>query len=216
MDVRGQLLQTDSATMYDIARYVIKPFTKQHSCSYAERVSTAPQQPAWVVLHWWGMPFKELLTALEYHSKDRGTSTAPYWLAAFACNQHGGNGYEVEAGHQQAIEEAMALAFGTVAVVDKEGRCFKRICYLHEAHLALTRNQVRSITSTPSHAAVPSSLTHSPSLPSGHQFSDPSYVRHLYNMGTSLLQDRPHAAASGCNRLSGWFYYGRYESLREE
>ena len=56
MDVRGQLLQTDSATMYDIARYVIKPFTKQHSCSYAERVSTAPQQPAWVVLHWCHLP----------------------------------------------------------------------------------------------------------------------------------------------------------------
>lgn len=67
MDVNGQLLLAEDVTMYDLVRYVLKPATRsvvgKSSCSYVEFVATAPQQPSWVVIHWWGQPFSGARTA---------------------------------------------------------------------------------------------------------------------------------------------------------
>ena len=44
-----------------------------------------------------------------------------------------------------AIRDAMRASFGTVALIDRTGVFFKRICCLYELQLALERNQsVRS------------------------------------------------------------------------
>jgi hypothetical protein len=45
---------------------------------------------------------------------------------------------------EQAMQKAMSCAFGTVAVLDKDGTVFKRTCFLHELHAALRRNQTTS------------------------------------------------------------------------
>ena len=83
----------------------------------------------------------ELLTVLEQHTKDRGVSdeVAGYWLSAFATNQHGSGRFDAAA--QAAVNEAMGMAFGTVAVLDRQGFAMKRICVLYELHTALARNQ---------------------------------------------------------------------------
>ena len=90
MGVDGKLLSPEKVSMYDVIRYVVKPATRKHGCSYVELVSEGPQRPSWVVIHWWGQPVQEVLASLEQHSKDRGVSdeVASYWIASFAFNQH--------------------------------------------------------------------------------------------------------------------------------
>lgn len=54
-------------------RYVLKPCTQAHRCSYVERVAGAEARaPVWFVCHWWGQPFRAVLDALEQHARDRG------------------------------------------------------------------------------------------------------------------------------------------------
>ena len=142
MDVHGAPLTPERVDLYDVLRYVVKPATRAATCSYVERVAVRPQLPSWVVVHWWGQPLAEVVACLEAHTRDRGVSDAAgsYWLAAFALNQHQQGGVFDDAAWQ-AMQQATHLSCGTVAVVDREGSAFKRVCLLYELLAAVRCNQ---------------------------------------------------------------------------
>lgn len=135
MGMEGSLIAADTATMYDVLRYVIKPCTKRARCSYTEFISpAAPQAPFWCVSHWWGTPLRELIECLEQHARDRGISEmTPYWISAFAVNQHNvGSDYDSDV--SEAFCKALTVATGTVAVLDSQGMALKRVWLLYEMY----------------------------------------------------------------------------------
>ena len=92
LDRKGQPLHKDRINLYDVVKYVVKPATKEHKCSYVELVApagTSSQRPKWFVSHWWGEPVKDFIKALKNHAEVRGlASTDAYWVCAYANNQH--------------------------------------------------------------------------------------------------------------------------------
>ena len=103
IDFNGNLLTPDSVTLYDVNRYIIKPFTVEKQISFVEALpSTAgPQPPRFCVSHWWGETVRDFLSCLEqaildfrvnykYEDDVRGggmTEGAPVWICAYANNQ---------------------------------------------------------------------------------------------------------------------------------
>jgi len=200
MDVQGEPLTPDTVCMYDIVRYVIKPATRTWKCSYAELVSEAPQQPSWVVLHWWGMPLREMLQSLEQHSRDRGVSDecASYWIAAMATNQHARDAYTYESGTtpiHSAVADAMTLSFGTLALVDKRALFFRRVAPLYEVFLALHG------TCTPHaggmHAAIRGHNAHGHGAQPAHKFD-------VFTVRTHVAPHKPHTVAHALGLTDGF------------
>jgi hypothetical protein len=80
-----------AVTLYDAAKYVIKPATVQAQCSMVELMATASQLPKWFVSHWWGEPVAEFLACLTAHAKDRKLkkTDASYWICAVRFARRG-------------------------------------------------------------------------------------------------------------------------------
>ena len=81
LDREGQPLHKDRINLYDVVKYVVKPATEEHKCSYVELVApagTSSQRPKWFVSHWWGEPVKDFIKALKEHARVRiPTSRVP-------------------------------------------------------------------------------------------------------------------------------------------
>ena len=60
-----------AVTLYDAAKYVIKPATVQAQCSMVELMATASQLPKWFVSHWWGEAVADFLACLTAHATSR-------------------------------------------------------------------------------------------------------------------------------------------------
>ena len=80
-----------AVTLYDAAKYVIKPATVQAQCSMVELMATASQLPKWFVSHWWGEAVAEFLACLKAHAKDRKLkkTDASYWICAVRFARRG-------------------------------------------------------------------------------------------------------------------------------
>ena len=113
LDRKGQPLHKDRINLYDVVKYVVKPATKEHKCSYVELVApagTSSQRPKWFVSHWWGEPVKDFIKALKNHAKVRGlASTDAYWVCAYANNQHDLDADIPDDPKQSAFFKAMQL-----------------------------------------------------------------------------------------------------------
>ena len=57
-DWEGRALRPETVSLYDAAKYVIKPATVERQCSFVELFASAPQLPKWFVSHWWGEPVR--------------------------------------------------------------------------------------------------------------------------------------------------------------
>ena len=57
-DWEGRALRPETVSLYDAAKYVIKPATVERQCSFVELFAAAPQLPKWFVSHWWGEPVR--------------------------------------------------------------------------------------------------------------------------------------------------------------
>jgi hypothetical protein len=137
MGVDGALLRAETATLYEVLRYVIKPCSQSTKCSYVEYLGNGPQLPLWCVSHYTGMPFKDMLECLEQHARDRGISEyAPYWICEFAVNQHA---LVANAALDDPFRKALDVATGTITVMDRRGLALKRVWCLHEAHETIRR-----------------------------------------------------------------------------
>jgi len=131
----AEVLTADTITLYDLAKYWIEPETQERKCSMVELIAAGPQPPEWFVSHWWGEPVKDFITCLRQHLKDRDLplDTTAYWVCAYALRQHD-LGIELAGGVRFS---PFALARGTVSVVDKSGRYFRRIWCCYELYVSI-------------------------------------------------------------------------------
>jgi len=104
-DYKGNLLVPDKVTLYDVNKYVIKPFTAKQKIYFVEALpSTArPQLPRSYISHRWGEPLIQFIQILEQAVLDfrvscsiygdqvsRGggmTADTPVWVCAYSKNQ---------------------------------------------------------------------------------------------------------------------------------
>ncbi len=100
---KGQRLTPETVTLYDIDKYIVKPFTKDTQASFVETLPSTggTQPPRFFLSHWWGESFVHTLACLEQFVKDfsdnwddshdaRGggmTEDTPICICAFANNQ---------------------------------------------------------------------------------------------------------------------------------
>ena len=100
---KGGLLTPDKVTLYDINKYIIKPFTakKNNSCMAALPLIAGPQLPHVSISHWWRETANDFIKCLEQAVRDfsinrdnednqrRGwvTIDTPAWVCAYTNNQ---------------------------------------------------------------------------------------------------------------------------------
>ncbi|CAE7250721.1 unnamed protein product [Symbiodinium sp. CCMP2592] len=80
-------------TMYYIDPNLVRPITRKHKLSFAERVG--PQQVQFFISHWWGTPFVRFCESVRRHavqisgSEDESTwKLVSYWICTFSNNQY--------------------------------------------------------------------------------------------------------------------------------
>ena len=85
LNFQAEALTDKTVTLYDAARYVIKPATYAKLCSYVELVAAGAQRPKWFCSHWWGEPVFDFVACIETHAMDHGYDDATaYWVCAYA------------------------------------------------------------------------------------------------------------------------------------
>ena len=148
VDWQGAALVVEKVALYDCANHVILPFTVARECSFVEMVAHTAQPPKWFVSHWWGEPVVDFISCLEQHAQDyalngRGkvvggtTEETPYWVCAYANNQWALGDALTDNPGETSFHKAMALAEGTVSVLDKGGVVFTRIWCGYEVYVSL-------------------------------------------------------------------------------
>jgi len=158
-DFKGNLLTPDKVTLYEVDRYIIKPFTVETQSSFVQSLpSTAgPQPPRLFVSHWWGETVSDFLECIEQaiidfrvnyndNTDSRGggmTDDTPVWICAYANNQWLLSGDITKDPKESGFTKAMEVAEGrTITILDKEGIVFSRIWCIFELYLTLTNSQV--------------------------------------------------------------------------
>jgi len=71
----------DNVTFQHIMENIIIPRTKEKQCSYIETIATREQKTTWCVVFSLDQSFKDIVTVLKQHSKDRQLkSNDYYWM----------------------------------------------------------------------------------------------------------------------------------------
>jgi hypothetical protein len=74
-------LLVDDVTFHHIMENIILPRTEEKKCSYIETIATSEQKTTWSVIVSRAQSFKDIVTVLKQHSKDRQLkSTDCYWM----------------------------------------------------------------------------------------------------------------------------------------
>merc|ERR1740124_666858 len=156
---KGEPLSPDQVNLYDLDRYLIRPFTVKCKQSLVTRMpSTAGSQPPrFFVSHWWGETVKDFIACIEQAVRDfamnysghdihedRGggmSQDTPVWVCAYGNNQW--NLADITEDPQDSgFAKAMTIAKGrTITVLDKEGKVFTRVWCIFELHLTLVAPQ---------------------------------------------------------------------------
>ena len=150
---KGEALTPDMVTLYDVDKYVIRPFTVKTKKSF---VSTLPstagtQPPRWFISHWWGEQVNDFVSCVETFVTDfsincnesqdwRGggmTADTPIWICAYANNQWDLSEITINP-YSSSFTLAMKEAdFRTLSILDSGGVVFTRIWCILEVYLAL-------------------------------------------------------------------------------
>ena len=137
-DKSGKQRTPGTVTLYDAARFVIKPATYAAQCSLVELIAFGEQVPLYFVSHWWGEPVLDFVKCLEQHAVDRGLGVdSPYWVCAYANNQWKLDDEIGGSLEESSFRKAMKLSFGTVTVLDEGGITFSRIWCGYEIFTSL-------------------------------------------------------------------------------
>lgn len=133
VDLEGDLVSVDCITTRDLVTYMVVPATQDRGCSFVELVASGPQRLDWFVSHVWSQAALCLFECIQQHTQDRGQSTAPYWIFAFACAHPAGD-------LRQEVDclEVLKLSGGTISVVDSGGVYFSRAWCCYEVWISLT------------------------------------------------------------------------------
>jgi len=157
-DWNGNLLTPDKVTLYDVNKYIIKPYTEKSEASFVETLpSTAgTQPPRFFVSHWWGETLYHTMDCLEQMIEDfemncnedddnKGggmTEDTPIWICAFANNQHDLENAITPDPSKSGFAKAMEVAnCRTVSILDKDGIVFTRIWCVFELYTTLMKKQ---------------------------------------------------------------------------
>ena len=150
---KGETLTPEMVTLYDVDKYVIRPFTVKTKKSF---VSTLPstagtQPPRWFISHWWGEQVYDFVSCVETFVNDfskncndshdwRGggmTADTPIWICAYANNQWDLSDITINP-YSSSFTLAMKEAdFRTLSILDSGGVVFTRIWCILEVYLAL-------------------------------------------------------------------------------
>ena len=151
-------LTPDKVTLYDINKYIIKPYTEASESSFVETLpSTAgTQRPRFFVSHTWGETLFHTMDCIEQMSKDfkfnrndshdkKGggmTEDTPIWICAFANNQHDLKDAITTDPSESGFAKAIKVAnYRTLSILDKDGVVFTRFWCILELHLTLIKVQ---------------------------------------------------------------------------
>lgn len=149
--LNGQLLNPSDVNLYDLTHWVIKPLTEHakflsgdalvpRQCSYVEMVASDAQSPRWFASHFWGEPVVDFVKCICQHSSDRDLTTqdcGPYWVCAYANNQWALAGDVSADPGESSFRKAMALAEGTVTILDKAAVTYTRVWCAYEIFVSL-------------------------------------------------------------------------------
>ncbi len=106
-DIEGNHLRPETVTLYDVNKYVIKPFTAESQKSFVDMLPSTSfhQAPRFYADHLWGETVKDFVLCLEQylsnfvreqkgqldenlHSANReGIEDIPVWISAYSINQ---------------------------------------------------------------------------------------------------------------------------------
>ncbi|CAJ1449864.1 unnamed protein product, partial [Effrenium voratum] len=128
-----------SRSMYYIDPNIVRPVTKRHRLSFAERVG--PQQVHYFISHWWGTPFRDFCSSVRRHAirmagtdEEETWKAIAYWICTFSNNQ-----YRIEeelgATHQQSsfyLALHSGVCKGTAMIMDENASLLKRSWCLFE------------------------------------------------------------------------------------
>ena len=99
------------------------------------------QLPLWFVSHAWLEPIKLFLACLRRHAHIRELSIkqtlAPYWVCAYANNQHALEGAISDNPRKTSFYKAMQLCYGVLLVLDSNATPFSRIWCCFEESIAV-------------------------------------------------------------------------------
>jgi len=144
----------ENATLYDINKHIIIPFTKLSQKSLVETLpSTAgPQPPRFFVSHFWGEPLVRTIQCLEqmirdfarndderYNYKGAGmTEDTPLWICAFANNQNNLNHEITDDPADTGFSKALKIAcYRTISIVDEDIKMYSRLWCVYELYKTL-------------------------------------------------------------------------------
>ncbi|CAK9106537.1 unnamed protein product [Durusdinium trenchii] len=156
----GQALLFEKFNLYNANQWIIRPSAEgrgghrihlskvmsqvEKGCSYVELVSmeAEAQRPHWFVSHAWKEPIVNFVSCLEKHLAVRGLSPeSPYWVCAYANNQHTLDKEITEDPRETAFYRAMKASEGVLLILDKDATPFSRIwCCFEESVAVEERN----------------------------------------------------------------------------
>ncbi|CAK0838434.1 unnamed protein product, partial [Prorocentrum cordatum] len=127
--------------LYHINDLFVMPLTKAEQCSLVDLIALGPQEPQWFISHWWGTPFQDSLSMLQYHAAVHNTPlTTAYWMCTFANNQH--NLAELNDADLMQTPFVRALVcpscLGTVMLMNQTATPFKRVWCALEAFVSIS------------------------------------------------------------------------------
>lgn len=128
-------LHVDSINLYHVIDWVVKPITRNSSCSLVEMVAKSEQKPRWFISHAWAEPVKNFVAAVTQHAEVRGLSEDDYyWVCGYANNQHKIEDDIPDDPKKSSFYMAMQQSEGVLLCLDKLATPFKRIwCCFEEA-----------------------------------------------------------------------------------
>lgn len=132
--------------LYQALTWVIKPSTAAHSCSYVELASSShnSQVPVWFVSHFWGEAIADFIACIEKHVTRRQLrDTSPYWVCAYANNQHELGCDLTRDPKMTSFFKAMRLAVGLLLILDTAATPFQRSWCCFEESTALKDTERR-------------------------------------------------------------------------
>lgn len=131
-------LLSSAINLYHVCDNLIRPITEEWKCSYVELVALQVQRPCWFLSHWWGEHVVMFLSCVEEHVKlHHLPESSPYWICAYANNQHN-IGSEISSDPtQSSFFKAMEIAVGTLSIIDHKAVSLSRIWCCFEIGITL-------------------------------------------------------------------------------
>lgn len=84
-----QRITFENVNLYHMNELFVLRLTEADVCSFVELICEGPQDPTWFISHWWGTPWRDSVSILNFHAKMHGLEGhARNWICTFANNQH--------------------------------------------------------------------------------------------------------------------------------